>query len=501
MHVKFLGHGQGSAAKAVKYLIQEEDHTGRRRSTVEVLRGNPDHVAYVADSLSFKHRYRSAVIAWAPEDRPTRAQKEEVLDMFERVAFAGLEGDQYTYLAVDHGDHIHIIVPRVELRTGKSFNIAPPGWQKIYDPVRDYFNAKYGWKSPDVAANPQNSRTISGLTAHDLPKSAKKAKEMIHKHVLEAIERGLIQNRADMELYLADIGQITRKGRDYISIKPEGFRKAIRLKGGIYGEQFDRKALEALARTESQRDRGVGQDREQEVQRLFYEIERIAAKRAEYHRKRYKKDPRFDQKRAPGDRGIEQRDQQNERMADSVHKPDRRHTDRRRDTDALGAETLDELRERRQDRVLGKNLGKGEEVDDRDREKITAAAQMAGGRVYEAAQLDLAKIQRRLEPHSSRFRTTARRSDERDREARSLFTRVRKRFKELGERFGQWKNEYYYLFAARIKELGRKIDSVRGRLELAKIGIFAEIEKYGESLKGVFQLREDQNIGRVRRFR
>lgn len=492
MHVKFLSHGQGSAAKAIKYLIQEIDHTGRRRSTVEVLRGNPDHVAYVADSLKFKYRYRSAVIAWAPEDRPTRAQKEEVLDMFERVAFAGLESDQYTYLAVDHGDHIHIIVPRVELRTGKSLNIAPPGWQKIYDPIRDYFNAKYSWRSPDVVANPQNARTISGLTAHNLPKSVKLAKEMIHKHVLEAIERGLIRNRADMELYLADIGQITRKGRDYISIKPEGFKKAIRLKGGIYGEQFDRKSLETLARTEQERDRSLGRDREQEAQRLFIKVERIAAKRAEYHRKRYKKDLQIDQKRSRRDRGIEQQDQQIERMANRDHKSDCRPTDRRRDTDALGAETLGELRGRRQDRVLVENLGKGEVKDDRDREKIAATVAIPTRRVYETAQLDLAQIQRGLEPHRIRFRTTARRSDERDREARSLFARVRKRFKELGERFSQWKNEYYYLFAARIEELGRKIDSIRGRLELTKIGIFSEIEKYGESLKNILQLNDGQ---------
>ena len=30
-------------------------------------------VAAVADSLGFEHKYRSVVIAWAPEDRPTDA--------------------------------------------------------------------------------------------------------------------------------------------------------------------------------------------------------------------------------------------------------------------------------------------------------------------------------------------------------------------------------------------------------------------------------------------
>ena len=48
-------------------------------------------VAAVADSLEFEHKYRSIVIAWAPEDRPTDAQINAVLDEFEKTAWAGLE--------------------------------------------------------------------------------------------------------------------------------------------------------------------------------------------------------------------------------------------------------------------------------------------------------------------------------------------------------------------------------------------------------------------------
>ena len=42
-------------------------------------------VAAVADSLNFEPKYRSAVIAWAPEDRPTGEQIEAVLDEFEKT--------------------------------------------------------------------------------------------------------------------------------------------------------------------------------------------------------------------------------------------------------------------------------------------------------------------------------------------------------------------------------------------------------------------------------
>ena len=56
-------------------------------------------VAAVADSLDFERRYRSVVIAWAPEDRPTDEQIEAVLDEFEKTAWAGLEPDRYAWTA------------------------------------------------------------------------------------------------------------------------------------------------------------------------------------------------------------------------------------------------------------------------------------------------------------------------------------------------------------------------------------------------------------------
>ncbi len=96
---------------------------------VEVLRGDPDMVAAVTDSLEFEHKYRSIVIEWAPEDRPSDAQINAVVDEFEKTAWAGLEPDLYSWTAVLHrehggGVHVHILTARCDLKTGKSLNIA-----------------------------------------------------------------------------------------------------------------------------------------------------------------------------------------------------------------------------------------------------------------------------------------------------------------------------------------------------------------------------------------
>ena len=305
MHIKFLKHGTGSIKKAVDYLLRERDHKDDKRPKVRVLKGNPSLMKKLEPVLKFKHKYRSAVIAFSPVDRPTEKQKLEVLSVFENLAFAGLEKDQYSMLAVDHGDHIHIIVPRIELTTGKSLNIAPPGWQKTYDPLRDYFNLKYDWKSPNIELYPRNKR-VAPIEQLNLPKEAKKAKTMINDAVLEQVEEGVIKNRAGIKSYLAQIGEITREGKDYISLKPFGFKKAIRLKGAMYEEKFDIERIGEEDRgEENQKYRRIQTSRAEELRRIREAVQRIANKRARYNVNRYKRSEGAyarDQERADADK-------------------------------------------------------------------------------------------------------------------------------------------------------------------------------------------------------
>lgn len=47
----------------------------------------------------------NSAIAWSPEDRPTNAQIEAVLDAFGKTAWAGLDADRYSWTAVLHREH------------------------------------------------------------------------------------------------------------------------------------------------------------------------------------------------------------------------------------------------------------------------------------------------------------------------------------------------------------------------------------------------------------
>ena len=215
MHLEFLPHGKGSARAAVDYLVGERDAEGKEREGVEVLHGNPDMVAAVADSLEFERKYTSAVIAWAPEDRPTSEQIEAVLDEFERTAWAGLEPDRYAWTAVLHrerggGVHAHILAAQCDLQTGRSLNIAPPGWQRTFDLLRDAFNHEHGWSRPDdpVRARAQQPGHRAYIEASRLRAAENEA---LRQHV----ERQTKENEAlQMRIERLD-GQVTRLAECY----------------------------------------------------------------------------------------------------------------------------------------------------------------------------------------------------------------------------------------------------------------------------------------------
>ncbi len=165
MLAKFLARGTSSARDAADYLLGERDAAGKPREGVEVLRGDPNEVAAVADSLDFEHRYTSGVIAWAPEDEPTDAEIETVPDAFEDIAWTGLEPDRYAWAVVLHrerggGAHVHILAARCDLETGRSLNIGPPGWRRTFDPLHDAFNQQIARSSDagEIARNAADGR-------------------------------------------------------------------------------------------------------------------------------------------------------------------------------------------------------------------------------------------------------------------------------------------------------------------------------------------------------
>ena len=256
-------------------------------------------VAAVADSLGFEHKYRSIVIAWAPDDRPTDAQIDAVLDEFEKTAWAGLEPDRYSWTAVLHrehggGVHVHVLTARCDLETGKSLNIAPPGWQKTFDPLRDAFNHEHGWSRPDDPARaraqqPGHRAYIEAANLRAGLEHEADPRELIRDYLVQRVEHGLVRSRADVVATLEDAGfEVPRQGRDYVTARDPESGKRWRLKGALYEHDFNPERVDIAAPPPAgggePGDRGDGRERAAAARQ---ELERRRRRRAAYHRSRY----------------------------------------------------------------------------------------------------------------------------------------------------------------------------------------------------------------------
>lgn len=306
---KFLQHGKGDPALAASYVLDDVDHLNVARADVQVLRGDLRTFTALANSITNVWKYTSGVFAFSLDDNPSDDDINEYLDAFEAHAFAGLKPNQYHFTAVLHEEpngskHIHFLVPRVELTTGKALNIAPPGHESYFDPLRDYFNYKKGWSRPDDPKLKRDTQTpdhdhfqqVSALKAGlSVCKTAKDIREVIGVYIEQRIRFGEIKNRHDVinALNDAEIGEITRISDNFISVKQLGSEKAIRLKGAFYESEFSVESyLENRTRKEndagaSNTSRFISEQDKEYAEELRARVTELAKKRAAYNEQRY----------------------------------------------------------------------------------------------------------------------------------------------------------------------------------------------------------------------
>lgn len=331
MHIKFFPRGRGGGRGPTEYLTKEtvtvDGITTTRRPAPETLRGDPATTRALIDTCQHKNKYTSGVIAFAGDDAPTEAQQQQVMDDFERLAFAGLEPDQYNILWVRHmhegNVELHMVVPRMELTTGKSLNIAPPRHHKFYDELRDSWNWAEGWARPD---DPVRAKALSRDRTYGKPDLEARAdtKTEITGWLMQRIEAGDITDRAGVVAALGELGEITRQGKDSVSVKPVGFTKALRLKGGLYGQDFD---VESLAQSFEQTDGGPGADSGRDPARVAAaraELAQHTENRARYNAGRYQRPSENDYGIDRG-AGIEHEKQQQPGTPESAKRPGPNH--------------------------------------------------------------------------------------------------------------------------------------------------------------------------------
>ena len=197
------------------------------------------------------------------------------------------------------GCHVHVLTARCDLETGRSLNIAPPGWQKTFDALRDAFNHQHGWSRPDDPARArahqpghraylEAAKLRAGLEHEADPRA------LTRDYLLQRVEHGAVRSRADVVASLKEAGfEVPRQGKDYVTARDPDSGARWRLKGALYEHDFEPERLDRPAAQPAggrpAADRGDSGER---AAAAWRELARRRERRAAYHRGRYGGDGR-----------------------------------------------------------------------------------------------------------------------------------------------------------------------------------------------------------------
>lgn len=256
MIVRFFKTGISNGESPVRYVLSKKDNQDRDRPEPPqiLLGGNAKLTVDLINGISRKYKYASGCLAFRPDEQPTKQGLEKILDEFLSVVSPGLKPEQVNSLFVLHkenpdrktglaGFHVHFILPMVVLsgdQAGNRWNPHPPG-QKTIEKMEAFtkvINHENGWAQ--VAERPNRIGVNSFWRKVDGKRNARKL-EFLEQHLQKGIQSGAIKDRDGLINFLEnELGcTITRRAENYLSIKPPGALKAMRLKGKMFESQTD----------------------------------------------------------------------------------------------------------------------------------------------------------------------------------------------------------------------------------------------------------------------
>ncbi|GAA9447574.1 hypothetical protein BTM438_15480 [Helicobacter pylori] len=244
MLVKFWGinQGGGDGDGSVNYLLNERVEQG----TAKVLKGDANLTKSLLLSLTQKHKACVGCLSFE-ESNINESLKYELMESFENALLTESMQNRYNILWVEHTDkgrlELNFVIPKIDLGRQKAFN---PYYHKVdlkrIDTWQNVVNLKYTFTNPkdlkkQQISNYHNTKTPQG-------KAIFKSYKELDNYLYNAVTQGLLNSRAEIiELLQASNYEITRQGKDYISVKLPNQQKAKRLKGIIYDERFTEQRL------------------------------------------------------------------------------------------------------------------------------------------------------------------------------------------------------------------------------------------------------------------
>ncbi|PLT18569.1 relaxase [Ralstonia mannitolilytica] len=252
MNVTIFPTGKGGSESAVRYLLSDTDHAGKKRSVMpEILSGDPDTFTAIANATKRQHKYTSGVIAFRDHETITPDQVTTLIETFRATFLPGLKVDEnFADFWVMHREkgnvELHFLVANTELVSTQQLNIHPPGEKNIqfFNAFSAVMNDTFGFAQvvPDplkISLKPFEAKSPNG-------KKDKKAKDDFAKVLHTEIVGGFIKDRNQLIGYLKHHGvDVPTVGTDFITVRLPGAKKNTRLKGPLFTKGSDYAALVA----------------------------------------------------------------------------------------------------------------------------------------------------------------------------------------------------------------------------------------------------------------
>lgn len=278
MIIKVFKTGTGSSKGPIDYLLGKDMNGKKREPEPAILSGSKEAVAFLIDNNHRQQKYTSGVIAFRDNERPTAKQLNELLKDFRQKFLPNLDEDKAPMLLVRHLEkgnlEIHFLVAK-QTSTGKALNISPPGpaSRKLFDDFQKIQNDKMGFK--------QVTPNLLKAQFNTFEKHTRKAK--IGGYLVNKVKNNELHTYSDLLRHLEqDLNiKITRRGKDFISVKMPGKEKAVRLKGPAFTPGANLREL--LKKTDTAAETLTQQQKE----KIQKSLENGIKQRADYNQRIY----------------------------------------------------------------------------------------------------------------------------------------------------------------------------------------------------------------------
>jgi len=109
----------------LSYLFQKKDVKGKPREIVQQVSGTmPEMLSFLSELVPSRNPFSHSVLTFSDGDmaRTTEPQRIEILTSYINELAIGLgDKNRMPFIAVDHGDHFHVVVLRYDLKSGKVY--------------------------------------------------------------------------------------------------------------------------------------------------------------------------------------------------------------------------------------------------------------------------------------------------------------------------------------------------------------------------------------------